>query len=218
MADDVVSAEFIPNFNRSTVYGFAVKASDIQGSSDAIPAILTCVGETSMGEMTDLIVSYDQCVIVPTGGEVPEDADAVVMLEYVEAIGDHQYAFYKPSAPGSNIILRGEDGKPNDVLITQGKQLTPADLGTLSVAGHSKVCVYCRPKVGIVSTGDELVPTGDVLKPGQIRDVNQPLLCALVEQFGGQATFFGIVKDNHERVLKNKELTISGRFDSIKPF
>lgn len=198
LADAIVSKEFIPSFNRSTVDGFAVKASDIQGSSDSIPAILTSIGETYMGEATNLVVTHDHCVIVPTGGEVPQGADTVVMLEYVERIDDHQFAYYKPSAPGSNMILRGEDGKPGDVLIPQGKSLTAADLGTLSAAGYAEVCVCSRPRVGIISTGDELVPVGEPLKPGQIHDVNQILLSAMVEQSGGQATFFGIVNDNLE--------------------
>jgi molybdopterin molybdotransferase len=198
LAEDIISSEFIPNFNRSTVDGFAVKAADIQGSSDSIPAILTCVGETFMGQSTDLVVTHDHCVVVPTGGEVPQGADTVVMLEYVERIDEKQFAFYKPSAPGSNLILRGEDGKLGDVLLQAGKKLTAADLGTLSAAGYAEVSVYSQPSVGIISTGDELVATGETLKPGQIRDVNQLLLSALVEQSGGQAIFFGIVKDDLE--------------------
>lgn len=90
MAEDIISREFIPNFNRSTVDGFAVKAADIQGSSDSIPAILTCIGETYMGQSTDLVVTHDHCVVVPTGGEVPQGADTVVMLEYVERIDEKQ--------------------------------------------------------------------------------------------------------------------------------
>lgn len=198
LREQIITAEFIPDFNRATVDGFAVKAADIKGSSDAIPAILTCVGEVHMGEATKLTVSGDQCAKVPTGGEVPQGSDTVVMLEYVEAIGEQQYAFYKPAAPGSNMIMRGEDGKPGDVLIPKGKILTAADLGTLSAAGFSEVSVSRKPRVGIISTGDELVPAGETLKPGQIRDVNQTLLTALVEQAGGQATFHGIIKDNFE--------------------
>ncbi|MGB4595588.1 MAG: gephyrin-like molybdotransferase Glp [Anaerolineaceae bacterium] len=215
MAEAVVSDEFIPGFNRSTVDGFAVKAADIQGSSDSIPAILTCVGEIHMGEAADLVIHSNECAMVPTGGEVPQGADTVVMLEYVEAIGSQQYAFYKPSAPGSNMILRGEDGKPGDVIIPQGKNLTAADIATLSAAGFSEVCVSRKPKVGIISTGDELVSVGEPLKPGQIRDVNQSLLSALVVQAGGQATFYGIVKDKVEvlsdllcRVIEQSDIVL----------
>ena len=96
------------------------------------------------------------------------------------------------------MIMMGEDGKPGDVLIPQGKNLTPADLATLSAAGFAEVRVSRKPKVGIISTGDELVSAGEPLGPGQIRDVNQTLLAALVEQTGGQATVFGIVKDKVE--------------------
>ncbi|NLW72364.1 MAG: molybdopterin molybdotransferase MoeA [Chloroflexi bacterium] len=195
LAVSVTADEFVPDFNRSTVDGFAVRAVDVQGSSDSIPAILTCVGEVHMGQGSFFRVGDDQCASVPTGGEVPAGADSVVMMEFVEAIGGGQYAFYKPSPPGSNMIIRGEDGKPGDLLLWQGKRLNSADLGTLSALGSSEVSVSTRPKVGIISTGDELVNPGEPLGPGQIRDVNQVLMRSLVEENDGIAKFYGIVID-----------------------
>ena len=120
------------------------------------------------------------CVYVPTGGAVPPEADAVVMLEYSEDFGGGQFAFYKSAASGANLILRGEDLRKGETILKSGKRLGAADIGTLAALGKTQVPVFKRPLVGIISTGDELVPPGESLRPGQIRDVNSEMLNCLL--------------------------------------
>jgi molybdopterin molybdotransferase len=107
LAEDVAFTEYIPAFDRSTVDGYALKGSDVFGCSDAMPAILKMVGEALMGKHTEIVLQAGQCVSVPTGGEIPQGADAVVMLEDTEDFGDGTIGVRKPCAPGANLIFRG---------------------------------------------------------------------------------------------------------------
>ena len=195
---DIIAQEDVPAFDRSTVDGFAVRSTDLRGCSDSIPAILQKSGESIMGHANNIPLASGNCVYVPTGGAVPPDADAMVMLEFTEDLGGGQFAFYKPVAPGANLILRGEDLQLGEAILKSGKKLGVADIGTLAALGKTEVLVFSRPVVGIISTGDELVEPGENLKPGQIRDVNSGLLKAAVEQCGGIAISKGIVEDNFD--------------------
>ncbi|MEN6530302.1 MAG: gephyrin-like molybdotransferase Glp [Anaerolineaceae bacterium] len=195
---DVIAQEDVPAFDRSTVDGFAVRSADLHGCSDSIPAILQKTGESLMGHSYDIPLAPGTCVYVPTGGAVPPDADAMVMLEYTEDLGGDQFAFYKPVAPGANLILRGEDLRQGEAILKSGKKLGVADIGTLAALGKTEVPVFSRPVVGIISTGDELVAPGESLKPGQIRDVNSDMLRAAVEQQNGIPISKGIVEDNFD--------------------
>jgi len=195
---DIVAQEDVPAFDRSTVDGFAVRSADLRGCSDSIPAILQKVGDSVMGRSYEIPLAPDTCVYVPTGGAIPPNADAMVMLEFTEDLGGDQFAFYKPVAPGANLILRGEDLQQGEAILKSGKELGVADIGTLAALGKTEVPVFSQPVVGIISTGDELVPPGESLQPGQIRDVNSDMLKAAVEQHNGIAINKGIVKDNYE--------------------
>jgi molybdopterin molybdotransferase len=196
LAQDIISNEFVPDFNRSTVDGYAVIGSDIFGCSDTIPALLTRIGESFMGRHIDLKVKKGQCVYVPTGGEVPEGADTMIMLEYAEELGDGQVAIYKPAAPGTNMIFRGDDTKPGAVILPASRRINVADTGTLAALGVTEVPVMCQPRVGIITTGDELVLPGEKLELGQIRDVNGPMLMHAVKETGGNPFFWGIIQDD----------------------
>ncbi len=195
---DVVAEEDVPAFDRSTVDGFAVRSKDLSGCSDSIPAILEKSGESIMGQACELPLLPGTCVYVPTGGAIPPDADAMVMLEFTEDLGGGQFAFYKPVAPGANLILRGEDLQQGETILKSGKKIGVADIGTLAALGQVRVPVFARPVVGILSTGDELIAPGESLKPGQIRDVNSDMLRAAIEQCDGIAISGGIVEDNYE--------------------
>lgn len=195
---DVIAQEDVPAFDRSTVDGFAVRSADLRGCSDSIPAILQKTGESLMGHSYDIPLAPGTCVYVPTGGAVPPDADAMVMLEYTEDLGGDQFAFYKPVAPGANLILRGEDLRQGEAILKSGKKIGVADTGTLAALGKTEVPVFSQPVVGIISTGDELVAPGESLKPGQIRDVNSDMLRAAVEQQKGIPISKGIVEDNFD--------------------
>ena len=198
LAKDIVSDEFVPAFDRSTVDGFAMISRDLVGCSESIPAILRKAGETQMGEMPAHTLKSDQCFYVPTGGALPQGADAMVMIEFVEDFGGGDFAFEKPVPPGANMIFKGEDLKPGDLILPVGKKLNPADIGTLASMGMTVIDVFKQPKVGVISTGDELVPAGDQLDPGKIRDVNTTMLAALLQEAGAFALTHEIVPDQRE--------------------
>lgn len=198
LGEDVIAQEDVPAFNRSTVDGFAVRSSDLWGCSDSIPAILEKTGESIMGRAYEIPLAPGKCVYVPTGGAIPPESDAMVMLEYTEDLGGDQFAFYRPVAPGANLILRGEDLQLGEAILKSGKKLGVADIGTLAALGKTEVPVFSRPVVGIISTGDELVPPGESLNTGQIRDVNSAMLKTAVENFNGIALSKGIVKDDYD--------------------
>ena len=200
LAADVVAAENVPAFNRSTVDGYAVKGTDIFGCSDAIPAILKMVGESIMGKHTGIILKTGQCVSVPTGGDVPQGADAVVILEDAEDFGDGTIGIRKPCAPGTNLIFRGDDVKSGDVVYLKGKKINAADIGTLAALGLTIVPVMRYPRLTIISSGDELVGADAPLAMGTIRDVNGPMLNAAVLECGAQPKFHGIVKDDQPSI------------------
>ena len=151
-----------------------------------------------MGQACEVPLEAGNCVYVPTGGAVPPEADAMVMLEFTEGLGGDQFAFYKPVAPGANLIFRGEDLQQGEAILKTGKKLGIADIGTLAALGITSIPVYSRPVVGIISTGDELIPPGESLKPGQIRDVNSGMLKAAVMKHNGNAINKGIVLDVYE--------------------
>lgn len=198
LAEDVAATEYVPDFNRSTVDGYAVRARDTFGCSDAIPAILPMVGEVLMGEGADFTLAPETCCAVPTGGAVPGGADSVVMLEYTEDYGDGTIGIAKPAAPGQNMIFRGDDVYPGKIVLHKGRVLSSQDIGALAAIGKTRIPVARRLKVGILSTGDELVPPEEAPGPGQIRDVNSPMLSALLCAFGMDVIPYGIIRDNEQ--------------------
>ena len=202
LAEDIESDEYVPTFDRSTVDGFAVISRDLRGCSDSIPAILQRTGESLMGVMPTQTLQSGECFSVPTGGALPQGADAMVMIEFVEDFGAGEFAFVKPVGPGANMIFKGEDLKPGDLILPLGKQLNPADIGTLASMGLTEINVFQQPKVAVISTGDELVPAGGSLEPGKIRDVNTPMLAALLQESGAIAQTQDIVPDQCE-LLRN---------------
>jgi molybdopterin molybdotransferase len=202
LAEDVRAAEYVPDFSRSTVDGYAAYARDTFGCSESIPAILPLKGDIKMGAAAETALAAGTCVSVPTGGDVPAGADAVVMLEYAEDYGDGTIGITKPAAPGENLIFRGDDLKPGDVLLPAGRVLTPHGIGALAAAGIAEFFVSARPLVGIISTGDELVSFDVTPKKGQIRDVNTILLASAVKEAGGAVKTYGIVRDDEETLLE----------------
>lgn len=200
LAVDVVSDEFVPAFDRSTVDGFAVISRDLVGCSESIPAILRKAGETVMGTMPGHLLKAGECFYVPTGGALPQGADAMVMIEFVEDFGAGDYGFIKAVAPGANMIFKGEDLRPGDKILEKGKKLTAADIGTLAAMGVTEIEVYKRPRIAVISTGDELVPFNKELPAGKIRDVNTPMLSSLIEGKGSKAISFPIIPDIKEQL------------------
>ena len=196
LAADVTAEEYVPGFDRSTVDGYAVRSADTFGCSDAMPALLKLQGEVLMGEGAAMVLRPGECVAVPTGGAIPEGADTAVMIEYTEDYGDGTVGILKSAAPGENMIFRGDDMRPGDTVLSRGRKLTPSDIGSLAAMGVVSVSAARKPVVGIVSTGDELVPITQTPAEGQIRDVNSALLAALVIDAGAEPLSFGILKDD----------------------
>lgn len=203
LAEDVLATEYVPDFNRSTVDGYAVRADDTFGCSDAIPAILPVKDEVLMGEGAKAPLAPETCVAVPTGGEVPDGADSVVMIEYTEDYGDGTIGISKAVAPGQNMIFRGDDVYPGKMVLHKGRLLSGQDIGALAAIGHVSVAVVKKCRVGIISTGDELVPPHETPGPGQIRDVNSVMLDVLLQAFGVETVQYGIVVDD-ECLLEQK--------------
>lgn len=193
---EICAREDVPAFTRSTVDGFAVIARDTFGCSESIPAMFALAGEVRMGEPAAFRLKPGECAAVPTGGALPEAADAVVMLEYAELPGDGTVLLEQPAAPGRNVIYAGDDVRRGACVISAGTRLTARSVGVLAMAGCTEVLVRRSPVVGILSTGDELVPPEETPGPGQMRDVNGPMLESLMREQGAETHFYGIVPDN----------------------
>ena len=209
LAEDVRAGEYVPDFDRSTVDGYAVRAADTFGCSDAIPAILTLRGEVLMGQGADLTLNAGECCAVPTGGAIPRGADCAVMVEYTENYGDGTIGIAKPGAPGQNMIFRGDDVFPGKRVLEKGRLLSAQDIGALAAIGRAEVPVTRRLRVGVISTGDELVPPDTVPGAGQVRDVNAPMLCAMLKAFGAESVSYGIVKDNEALLWEKVHKAVS---------
>ena len=158
LAEDISATEYVPDFDRSTVDGYAVRARDTFGCTDSIPAILPLQGEVFMGQGAQFQLNPEECVAVPTGGAVPRGADSVVMVEYTEDYGDGTIGVSKSAAPGQNMIFRGDDVFPGKVILHKGRVLSSQDIGALAAIGRVQVPVCKKLTVGVISTGDELVP------------------------------------------------------------
>ena len=198
LAREILAEEYVPGFDRSTVDGYALRGADTFGCSESIPAMLTCVGAVEMGKEPAFAVGPGQCAAIPTGGALPKGADAVQMVEHTEDYGGGEIGIVKSVPPGANLIFKGDDVKPGDLVLRKGRRLEPQDIGALAALGVTQVPVVPRLRVGIISTGDELVPPEQDPGPGQVRDVNGPLVAALLVQAGAEAVPLGIVPDREE--------------------
>ncbi|MBI4653572.1 MAG: molybdopterin molybdotransferase MoeA [Nitrospirae bacterium] len=201
LSRDIISPEDLPAFPRSTVDGFAVTSSDTFGATESMPAYLNVTHEILMGDEPSFDLRKGECAKIATGGMLPQGADAVVMFEYCQPAAEKIIEVLKPVAPGENVIQAGEDCKKGDVVLKKGHRIRPQDIGALAGLGIIKIRVYEKPKVAIISTGDEVVPPSSPLKTGQIRDINSYNLAGLIELNGGMAIKKGIFQDNYD-VLK----------------
>ena len=201
LAEDVVSSEDLPVFDRSAVDGFAVVSSDTFGASAAQPSLLFSKGEVKMGERAAVSLSAGECAVVWTGGELPHGADAMVMLEAAQSLPGGLIAVETSAAPGGHVVFRGDDVRAGDVLLPAGKRLSARDIGLLAALGVTGVLVAAQPRVGILSTGDELIDCEKTPLGGQIRDVNGAMLLSACKEAGADARFCGIVPDEEAALL-----------------
>jgi len=196
LSRDVTADEDLPAFTRSSMDGFAVRASDTYGASDSLPAYLNLVGEVGMGKMPGFVVGKEQAAAIHTGGMLPQGADAVVMMENAQIFDNLKVEIYKPVSAGDNLILAGEDVRAGEIVLRSGTLLRPEEIGGLLALGKTQVFVHAKPVVHIFSSGDELVDAGSTLQPGQVRDINSPMLAALVESCGGIPIIHSIIPDD----------------------
>lgn len=198
LTHSIMSQEPLPAFNRSSVDGYALKARDTHGVSESLPGYLRLIGEVPMGGVPNFVIAKGTCAVIHTGGMLPEGADSVVMLEHVQPINQGEVEVHKAVAENENVVCTGEDVAVGETVLTAGWRLRPADIGGLAALGFDRVEVVSRPRVGILSSGDEVVPITAKLNPGQVRDVNSYSIGALVERLGGQPIHLGILPDKVE--------------------
>lgn len=198
LAQDVLAPHPLPDFQRTTVDGYAVRADDTHGASDSLPAYLTLIGEVPMGDVPLFELEAGQCALIHTGGMLPKGTDAVVMIEYTQSAHEDEIEISRAVSDGENVIRIGEDVAQGQLVLPKGTLVRPAEIGGLMALGFTKVDVAKKIRVGLISTGDEVIDPAQTPRPGQVRDINSYTLGSLVEKSGGEAIRYGIVSDQFE--------------------
>lgn len=208
LSEDIRADGDIPGFDRSVVDGFAVRASDTIGAGEAIPSILRSQGRVEMGKADEVQLQTGECIYVPTGGVLPKGADAVVMVENSEEVGD-EILIKKPVAHGENVLMHNEDFARGDLVLARGRRLFAQDIGMLAAVGCSTVPVFTTPVIGIISTGNELVPVTEVPAAGKVRDSNSFMAGAFVQEHGCTPRYYGIVRDDRGAMRETLNLAVA---------
>ncbi|MGB9669067.1 MAG: molybdenum cofactor synthesis domain-containing protein, partial [Anaerolineales bacterium] len=199
-AKDIAAPHPLPAFTRATVDGYAVRAEDTYGASESLPAYFKVVGEVKMGQAATISLQPMQAALIYTGGMLPADANAVVMVEHTQKITGDEIEIYKSVSAWENTILEGEEIQSGECVVARGQSIRAVEMGGLLALGITRVEVYRKPRVGILSSGDEVVsPYHDIL-PGQVRDVNSYTLSSLVRACGGDPLLFGIIADDENKL------------------
>ena len=201
IASDIVSNVNIPRADRAAMDGYAVIAEDTFGSSENNPAILKVMGKIGIGEIPMIMGGFGKAIGVATGSNMPKKTDAVVMIEYTKEERNHLH-IVRPVVPGQNVSKIGEDVKKGQVVVKKGTQTTPQDIGIIAALGCTNVKVMKKPRVAVISTGDELIDLGKTQKGAKIYDVNRHMTIASIIKLGGEPYDLGIVTDNYERIKK----------------
>lgn len=200
LACNMKSEENIPGFRRSTVDGYAVRATDTQGVTESIPVFLDVIETVAMGSAPTKTVGPGQAIYVPTGGMVPEGADAMVMIEFCEKFDESSIAVYDPVSPGRNVVAIGEDITKSNEFLSKGQNIRPQEVGVLASAGVFEPEVFVPWKVTVISTGDELVGGEAVPTNGQIRDINTYSVSASASRLGFDVIDTKVLKDDEELI------------------
>ncbi|MBI9088623.1 MAG: molybdopterin molybdotransferase MoeA [Desulfobacterium sp.] len=209
LARDLSAIQDLPGFRRSTMDGYAVVSSTTFGASESNPAWLTLAPAIAMGEVPDFTLLPGQAARISTGGMLPEGGDSVVMIEYAEAVDDTAIEVYKSVAPLQHVIDRSEDFRKDEMVLTRGTRVRPQEAGLAAALGLDRLQVFKRPRVAIISTGDEVVPVTEAPGPGKIRDINSYTLAGLVSDAGGVPCSYGIVKDDEHLLFKTCQKAVT---------
>ncbi|HVG74016.1 MAG TPA: molybdopterin molybdotransferase MoeA [Thermoleophilaceae bacterium] len=211
-AEPITAPHALPGFARATVDGFAVQAADTYGASEGLPSYLDLIGEARMGQAPETEMRPGGAVAIATGAPLPPGADSVLKVEYTQSPTPELIEVLRPATPGEGMVRADEDAAPGAEIARPGRPLRAQDLGMLAAAGIAELPAYARPRVAIVSTGDELVPADapGELPVGQVRDSSAPALAALVHEAGGQPDFAGIVPDDREALTATLRALVKG--------
>lgn len=202
VAAPITATEDVPQFPRTTMDGYAVRAQDTFGASPGLPQYLKIKGEVAMGAVPNQELGPGEALRLPTGGMLPRGADAVVMVEFTAEHPDQSLEVRRAVAPGENLLHPGEDVRQGEVLFPVGWHLRPQDIGLLAALGIISVPVRRQPSVAVISSGDEIVPVSQNPGPAQVRDSNAYLVAAQVKINGGNPSLWGIIPDDFQ-ALRN---------------
>jgi len=200
LAEDLHSAVDLPHFHRAAMDGYAVKAKDTFGASQSLPAYLKLAGVVEMGKEARQALATGEAMRISTGGMMPPDSDAVVMVEYSEEVAGPLVEIHRGVSPWQNVIQIGDDIKKGELVFPRGRRLRPHDIGALTGVGISSIPVYQRPRVALISTGDEIVDADTEPLPGQVRNINQHSLAGLIEECGGELKDWGVIRDDRSEL------------------
>ena len=223
LATDVTSKYDIPPFNRSTVDGYAVKATDTFGADEEKPIVLKLCGEVRIGEPPTVIIQKGETAQIVTGAPIPEGADSVVMVEDTVQRGA-DVLIHDAVGKSENVMKAGSDIRKGELVLKKGTVLSPHEIGVLAAIGKAKVEVFKRPKIAIFSTGAEIIEPGETLSTGKIFDINAHTLSAAVSECGGEPMNMGIVQDEFEpmdtalrKALSKADVVITSGGVSVGP-
>lgn len=214
LAEEIVAPNDLPGFNRSTMDGYAIRAEDSFGATDSLPSYLKIIGEIKMGFEPEFKINPGEVVKISTGGMLPEGANAVMMVEYTEQIDDTTIEARRSISPWENVVREDEDLKTGEIILKKGHRLRPQDMGVLAGIGKTNIKIYRKPKIAIISTGNEIIPAKGEPRIGQIRDINSYTLGACIEEAGGVPTCRGIIKD--EVILLEQEIKKTIKEDKVE--
>jgi len=200
LAEDLYSQVDLPHFHRAAMDGYAVRAKDTFGASATLPAYLKLVGTVEMGKEATQSVANGEAVRISTGGMLPPECDAVVMVEYTEEVGNQTVEIQRGVSPWQNVIQIGDDIKKGEQVFRRGRRLRAHDLGALTGIGIASLKVFQQARVALISTGDEIVDVRTAPAPGQVRNINQHSLAGLIEEWGAELRDWGVVADRRDEL------------------
>jgi len=215
LAEDVVSSVTVPPAANSGMDGYAVRAADTVGAGPGTPVLLAVLGTAAAGHAFGDPVGPGQAVRIMTGAPLPPGTDAVVRFEDTGEAAPGQVAIYAAVRPGNYVRPAGQDIRAGEVVVVRGTLLRPAHIGVLASVGRAEVRVIRRPRVGVLATGDELVPVGEPLQPGQIYNSNTYSMAAQVTVAGGIPVLLGIARDTRSDLTACFRRGLEARVDLL---
>jgi molybdopterin molybdotransferase len=202
LRENIRAPEDLPGFTRSTMDGYAVRAKDTFGATESMPAFLDVIGDIPMGQIPTQVIGPGQAAKIATGGMLPREADGVVMIEYCHALDEKTIEVSRAVSPLENVIQPSDDLKKGAVVLSRGKALRPQDIGVLAGLGITRLDVFKKPKIAIISTGDEVIPVDQKPSPGQVRDINSHALAAFCRKHFAEPIQLGLCPDHFEELKK----------------